>query len=296
MAKRKLQVFVSSTYLDLLAERQAAVQAILRAGHIPAGMELFAAGDQSQMEVIQRWIDESDVYMLILGARYGSVDQATSKSYTQLEYEYAVKAGKPLFACVINDAAIDERVRTMGRDAIDDNGIKLKAFRTDVLSRMSGLWVDAKDIALTIFQSLSDFERQENLSGWIKGDQALDPVATEQMAQEIARLSAENNNLRERISAARGDARFSGLTYAEVRERLRKLNLLEEFFKLRDQPDIDAAVQEMPPTARELFTLGLLESATTSGGFRYYFLSDEGKAFLNMYAVEQDRAETLEKG
>jgi hypothetical protein len=67
IAKKKLQVFVSSTYIDLKEERQAAVQAILTAGHIPAGMELFAAGDKSQWEVIKRWIDESDVFLLILG-------------------------------------------------------------------------------------------------------------------------------------------------------------------------------------------------------------------------------------
>jgi len=43
--RRKLQVFVSSTFSDLIKERQAAVEAILTAGHIPAGMELFTAGD-----------------------------------------------------------------------------------------------------------------------------------------------------------------------------------------------------------------------------------------------------------
>jgi len=53
-AKKKLQVFVSSTYLDLKNERQAAVEAILKAGHIPAGMELFAAGNESQFETIRR--------------------------------------------------------------------------------------------------------------------------------------------------------------------------------------------------------------------------------------------------
>jgi len=66
---KKLQVFISSTYDDLKEERQAAVQAILRAGHIPAGMELFAAGDESQMRVIERWIENSDVFLLILGSR-----------------------------------------------------------------------------------------------------------------------------------------------------------------------------------------------------------------------------------
>ena len=64
MKEKKLQIFVSSTYTDLIEERQAAVEAILSAGHIPAGMELFSAGYESQMTVIDRWIDESDVYLL----------------------------------------------------------------------------------------------------------------------------------------------------------------------------------------------------------------------------------------
>jgi hypothetical protein len=83
--KKRLQVFVSSTYTDLIEERQAAVEAILTAGHIPAGMELFAAGDESQLEVIKQWIDESDIYLLILGGRYGSVEKSSGKSYTQIE-------------------------------------------------------------------------------------------------------------------------------------------------------------------------------------------------------------------
>jgi len=50
--KRKLQVFISSTYQDLINDRQAAVSAILKGGYIPAGMELFTSGDKSQMEII----------------------------------------------------------------------------------------------------------------------------------------------------------------------------------------------------------------------------------------------------
>ncbi|MGP8291979.1 DUF4062 domain-containing protein, partial [Vreelandella zhanjiangensis] len=104
--RKRLQVFVSSTFTDLVEQRQAAVEAILTAGHIPAGMELFTAGDESQMDVIRQWIDESDIYLIIVGGRYGSVDPKTQKSYTQLEYEYAVESDKPIFACVINESAL----------------------------------------------------------------------------------------------------------------------------------------------------------------------------------------------
>src|SRR5437763_14698654 len=112
---KRLQVFISSTYTDLKDERQAAVSAVLKAGHIPAGMELFAAGDESQMQTIKRWIDESDIFMLILGGRYGSIEPNTSLSYMELEYDYAVETGKPFFAVVIEEVALDQKVRSRGR-------------------------------------------------------------------------------------------------------------------------------------------------------------------------------------
>jgi Domain of unknown function (DUF4062) len=82
--KRKLQVFISSTYSDLKEERQAAVEAILKAGHIPAGMELFTAGNKSQMTTIERWIDESDVFMLILGGDMGRSSRPLSLAMSNL--------------------------------------------------------------------------------------------------------------------------------------------------------------------------------------------------------------------
>lgn len=89
--RKKLQVFISSTFNDLIEERQAAVEGILNAGHIPAGMELFKSGNESQLETVKRWIDESDVYLLILGGRYGVIEPESGKSYTHVEYEYALE-------------------------------------------------------------------------------------------------------------------------------------------------------------------------------------------------------------
>src|SRR3712207_4390062 len=124
MIKKKLQVFISSTYTDLKEERQAAVSAILKAGHIPAGMELFTSGDESQMGTIKRWIDESDVFMLILGGRYGSVEPTTSLSYTELEYNFAADSGMPFFAVVIDEKALEEKVRLHGTQVIERDNTK----------------------------------------------------------------------------------------------------------------------------------------------------------------------------
>lgn len=196
--KRRLQVFVSSTFTDLKEERQAAVSAILKAGHIPAGMELFTAGDQSQMTIIKRWIDESDVYMLILGGRYGSIEGSSGKSYTELEFDYAVEKNKPLFSVVMNDSALDARVLLHGRPVLElDNPKKLKEFRTKVLNYISSFFDDAKDIKLSVHESLSDFSANRELKGWVAADEVQD---TSPLYDQIERLSAENISLREKAA------------------------------------------------------------------------------------------------
>ncbi len=217
--KKKLQVFVSSTYIDLKEERQAAVQAILTAGHIPAGMELFSAGDQSQMDVIRRWIDESDVFLLILGGRYGSIESESQKSYTHLEYEYALERGKALFAVVITENHLEEKIKQHGKEVIETkNSDKLEDFRSFVCSKMVRPWSDSKDIKLAILETLSEFSRREELIGWIPGNQA---VNTGELAEELARLAKENSELRAKLSSLDvSELTYNGLTYEELYQLL----------------------------------------------------------------------------
>lgn len=167
---RKLQIFVSSTYLDLRTERQAAVQAILETGHIPAGMELFAAGNEEQMQVIRRWIDQSDIFLLILGRRYGSIEPSTGKSYIHLEYDYARALEKPFFALVLSDGFINSKIRTgESVDAVTERAApdKFNAFRDQVTSKLCKFVEDPKDIRFAIAQSIGELEKRHQLVGWV---------------------------------------------------------------------------------------------------------------------------------
>lgn len=209
MKNKKLQVFVSSTYSDLKEERQAAVEAILSSGNIPAGMELFSAGDESQMTVIKRWIDESDVYLLILGGRYGSIDAKSRKSYTHLEYEYAIEQKKPLFAIVINEKALEEKIRIHGSGALEQEYPKeLKSFRAEVLNNLVKFWDDKKDIKIAIHETISEFVYRKDLLGWIRTDNSINNSS---LAEEIARLTKENSLLRQEIKSTKENSvSFSG--------------------------------------------------------------------------------------
>jgi Domain of unknown function (DUF4062) len=195
---KKLQIFVSSTYQDLKSDRQAAVEAILKAGHIPAGMELFAAGNESQLETIRRWIDDSDVYMLILGGRYGSVDPKTSLSYTELEYDYAISKNKPIFAVVINEVALDAKVKAEGRGVLEtENPKELKFFREKVLSKISSFFSDPKDIKLAVHETLADYSKRLDFTGWVSGKEIVD---TKPLLEELSHLRGEKERLQAELS------------------------------------------------------------------------------------------------
>ena len=183
--RKKLQVFVSSTYEDLKEERKAAVEAILSAGHIPAGMELFAAGDKSQMEYIKQWINQSDVFLLIVGGRYGSIEPTSGKSYIQLEYEYAQGQGKPFFAAIIEENHLEEKVKQHGSAMLEKKHQHLLSeFREVVKKKMVRFFRNPENIKLAIHETLSEISKREELIGWIPGDQAVNSGA---VAEEIAR-------------------------------------------------------------------------------------------------------------
>ena len=108
----KYQVFISSTYSDLSKERKRVLDILLMADCIPAGMENFVATDDEQFNVIKKVIDMCDYYVLILGKRYGSVNEKTGISYTEMEYNYAIDKGIPVLVFALDDSVEldDEKV------------------------------------------------------------------------------------------------------------------------------------------------------------------------------------------
>lgn len=196
---KKLQVFVSSTYTDLIEERQAAVQAILDAGHIPAGMELFKAG-KSQMKTIRKWIDDSDVYMLILGGRYGSIEEESGLSYTELEYKYALSKNMPVFAIVLDDSFLFTKASFCGKDTIFEKGntYKYNSFKDKVESNIVKYVKNIDQISSVVHAQLNNIinDPDYNLIGWIRNTGEND---TNQPANEVNALLEKNELLNKQI-------------------------------------------------------------------------------------------------
>lgn len=275
--KKRLQVFVSSTYSDLKDERQAAVEAILVAGHIPAGMELFTAGDESQMEVIRQWIDESDVYLLLLGGRYGSIEPKSGKSYTHLEYDYAMSRNKPSFALVVTNEGLDHLVGLKGRGAIEAHHPKgLDELRSEVLNKLVRFWTDTKDIRIAVGETLSTFARREDLLGWVRPEDQSNLPA---LATEIARLSKENSALREQLSHTNVQAAPLGIGYPNLLKILESRALLKPLLTNAKELISHYGLNADEPELTALLELGLIQRRAETQ-YRVIF-ADHGIAFLN---------------
>lgn len=193
-SKKKYQIFISSTYLDLKEEREAAVEAILKAGHIPAGMELFKSG-KAQWDTIKKWIDNSDIYILILGGRYGSIDQESGLSYTHKEYEYAISKKIPVLSIIMDELLIKEKIN-QGieiKNLIEtDNKQNYIKFKDMVLKKIVSFAKNTSEVKLAIHENINQFQDEYALRGWVRGEEFGDK---QELLSEINKLRIEKENL-----------------------------------------------------------------------------------------------------
>jgi Domain of unknown function (DUF4062) len=187
---KKYQIFVSSTFRDLVEERQDVIKSILDLGHIPAGMEGFPAMDMEQLKYIKKVIDQCDYYILIVAGRYGSVD-ADGISFTEKEYQYAVETEKTVLAFVLEDP---DGLPPDKADTDPNTIMRLNAFRDHIRSgRLVRHWKDRENLKYAVITSLvAAFEEQPGL-GWIRANAA----ASEDILSQINELRIRNDALQE---------------------------------------------------------------------------------------------------
>lgn len=182
--RKRYQIFVSSTFADLEVERGKVMETILKYDCFPAGMELFPAMDEDIFEYIKRIIDDSDYYLLIIGGRYGSVDE-NGVSWTEREYDYAVSKHIPVLVFDYKDFT---QLPVNKTDLDDKKRRKLIAFKKKAPNgKLIKYWTNADNLALAVATSLKSVLELQPRIGWVRANSV--PSADSQ--KEIERLKKE---------------------------------------------------------------------------------------------------------
>lgn len=206
--EQRHQVFISSTFTDLIEERREVIEALLEMDAIPAGMELFAAGNTDQWTLIKQVIDQSDYYIVIVGGRYGSTT-AEGLSYTEMEYDYALSQGIPVMGFIHRDP----ETIPAGKTELDPEArSKLEGFRTKVKAKIVKEYGSAAELGGVVSRGLHKLQRDFPRPGWVRGDLAMTSETQASMAEMRAEVAELRQAAAERQAADKASPKFEGLS------------------------------------------------------------------------------------
>src|SRR5665648_927202 len=153
-------VFVSSTYRDLKKHRDAIRQVLTDFNVRINGMEDFGTRKNPPLNTCIEEIDQSQIYIGIISMVYGTVDNISGKSYTQLEYERADEKDLDINIFLIDEK--DGQIKT-GNIEFGENHEKLIHFK-DILKREHTIkaFINENDLAQNVYELMKRLTKEEN--------------------------------------------------------------------------------------------------------------------------------------
>ncbi len=162
---KRYQVYISTTYPDMQSARQALMLPMLDLGLMPMGMDMHSSESHNLMPVVQRMIDDSDYFVILLGGRYGTLSPL-GLSYTHREYIFAATKRKPVVSFIHDDPLnLPPDVREPSREGQvrRDDFARLLENKT-----LSFRWRDESELAARVAKVMPDVMRQYPAPGWMQ--------------------------------------------------------------------------------------------------------------------------------
>jgi hypothetical protein len=151
---KMLTVMISSTALDLPEHRRQVVDACIQQGMVPIAMEHLPAGDDGAARTSLEMVTRADIYVGLIGSRYGYVPAASPISITEMEYKRAVERGIPCLIFIMHeDHPLKAADVEKGKGAV-----KLAAFKNRLTkAHVVNYFKSPDDLRANVINSLSQF-------------------------------------------------------------------------------------------------------------------------------------------
>ncbi|MCL2759997.1 MAG: DUF4062 domain-containing protein [Treponema sp.] len=192
----KYHIFIGSTLDDLKNERKEVHRIIMELGHIPVTAEYLDNSAKNYEQLLSKIIEECDYFIAVTAHRFVLAGEKTS--LLEMEYQIACKKNIQVLSLII-----DEKARWKATKKEKDAPLikKLDSFKNKLRAGTHETWLNTTDLCLKL-QSL--LIQQMNLApqcGWVRGDQAITPS----VANELSRLSTENEHLKRQVKLDDGE-------------------------------------------------------------------------------------------
>jgi uncharacterized protein DUF4062 len=155
-ARTTRTVMVSSTAVDLPDHREQVVDACLQQEMLPKAMEHLPARGADAIRISREMVDEADIYVGVIGFRYGTVPAGHAISITEMEYNRALRRGIPCLIFLMHEShPLKAADVEKGKGAV-----KLDAFK-DRLRRKHTVkyFKSPDDLRAHVINSLSQYRR-----------------------------------------------------------------------------------------------------------------------------------------
>jgi hypothetical protein len=155
--------FLSSTLLDLVKERELVLATLRKKRLLPRAMEDFLASPAPPSEVALEQLRLSDVMILVIGFKAGSLlPDGSGATYTSAEYYEALRTGiEPLVFVRVTKEPGDEIGHWQNDETDGAKHAALDHFKAEVTQRWTPGYFDSPEkLALEVVLALDDWEER----------------------------------------------------------------------------------------------------------------------------------------
>ncbi|GHV93777.1 hypothetical protein AGMMS50293_00970 [Spirochaetia bacterium] len=192
----KYHIFIGSTLDDLKNERKELPRIIFELGHIPVMADCLDRSEKNAAPLLQRTIEECDYFIALTAHKYCPAGEKISP--LELEYNIAVRKGIPVIALIIDEKARWKAAKKEKEAALTK---KLEGFKQKLRCGAYTTWLNTADLCAKTQSLLIQEMNLHAQTGWVKADQAVTPS----IANELSRLSGENEILRRQVRIEDGE-------------------------------------------------------------------------------------------
>ena len=149
-------IFIASTIGDLRDARETVARAVMGVGEFPILVERFAPSIEPAKAVIENAIATSDVFLLVMGTRGGTYTEAGDQTFTEYEYQCALRYSKPILALLPSEEKFQRDSILAGESQEQKRRVAEFRRMLSVSRHAVAYYADVEDLADRVFQLLPE--------------------------------------------------------------------------------------------------------------------------------------------